>query len=353
MTELSEGEAALPTLMFKISIVTTVLNDRKGCADFFEQMKLQTLPPSEIVIVDGGSKDGTWEYLEEKAAQSGAFPVQVFQDVGCNVARGRDIAIQHANYDLIVSTDVGCEWHPNWIEELVSPMVKDPEVEAVMGSWEIDESTLQCWGKVEAAWLSSSKFIATPGSHASSRSIAYTRDLWKRIGGYPQDLTLAADDMVFALLLHKVARKTAAAPVPRVKWGRHTTLKSYAKEARRNFFGAGEAGIWLKDFFLTGVRFLAEFLLLLMGIIFILIGSELIGIAFLLVGFLLVFLRAFKLRNAIRRLVALGEKQASMKILTFEYITKWYGLKGYAVGYLRGFRNCQDCRERLKAMAVN
>jgi len=348
VTELYEGKATLPTLMFKISIVTTVLNDRKGCADFFEQMKFQTLPPSEIVIVDGGSKDGTWEYLEEKAAQSGAIPVRVFQDVGCNVARGRDIAIQHANYDLIVSTDVGCEWHPNWIEELVSPMVKDPEVEAVMGSWEIDESALQGWGKVEAAWLSSTKFIATPESHASSRSIAYTRDLWKRIGGYPQDLTLAADDMVFALLLHKVARKTAAAPVHRVKWGRHTTLKSYAKEARRNFLGAGEAGIWLKDFFLTGMRLFAEIIFLLSGAIFNIVGSKWVGIPLLVMGFLLVFLRAFKLRNAIRRLVALGEKHASIKILTFEYITKWNGLKGYAAGYLRGFRNCQDCRERLR-----
>ena len=30
MTELYEGKAAIPTLMFKISIVTTVLNDRYG-----------------------------------------------------------------------------------------------------------------------------------------------------------------------------------------------------------------------------------------------------------------------------------------------------------------------------------
>ena len=347
MTELYEGKATLPTLMFKISIVTTVLNDRKGCADFFEQMKFQTLPPSEIVIVDGGSKDGTWEYLEEKAAQSGAIPVRVFQDVGCNVARGRDIAIQHANYDLIVSTDVGCEWHPNWIEELVSPMVKDPKVEAVMGSWEIDESTLQCWGNVEAAWLSSSKFLATPTSHASSRSIAYTRDLWKRIGGYPQDLTLAADDMVFALLLHKVARKTAAASVPRVKWGRHTTLKSYAKEARRNFFGAGEAGIWLKDFFLTGMRLFAEIFFLLSGAIFNIVGLKWVGIPLLVMGFLLVLLRFLKLRSAINRLKALGEMNPVIKLLTFEYLTKWNGLKGYAAGYLRGLRNCQDCRNRL------
>jgi hypothetical protein len=226
-------------------------------------------------------------------------------------------------------------------------MVKDPEVEAVMGSWEIDESTVQCWGKVEAAWLSSSKFIATPGSHASSRSIAYTRDLWQRIGGYPQDLTLAADDMVFALLLHKVARKIASAPVPRVKWGRHTTLKSYVKEARRNFFGAGEAGIWLKDFFLTGIRLIAEIFFLFFGAIFIILGLNWVGIPLLVLGFLLVFLRAFKLRDATGRLTASGEKHAWSKMLTFEYLTKWNGLKGYSAGYLRGLRNCQDCRNRL------
>lgn len=339
--------------MSKISLVTTVLNDRKGCEEFFEQIKIQTLPPCEIVIVDGGSKDGTWEYLEDKAAQSGAIPVRVFQDVGCNVARGRDIAIQHANYDLIVSTDVGCEWHPNWIEELVSPMLKDPELEAVMGSWEIDESTLQGWGKVEAAWLNSTKFIATPESHASSRSIAYTRDLWKRIGGYPQDLTLAADDMVFALLLHKVARKTAATPVPRVKWGRHSTLKSYTKEARRNFFGAGEAGIWLKDFFLTNIRLFAEVLLFLFGVTCIIFGLEWLGILLMILGFLLVLLRILKLRNAINRLEALGEMNPLIKLIAFEYLTKWNGFKGYAAGYLRGLRNCQDCRQRLKAMSAN
>ncbi len=333
--------------MAKISLVTTVLNDRKGCGEFFEQIKIQTLPPCEIVIVDGGSKDGTWEYLVEQTANESPIPIQVFQEVGCNVARGRDVAIQHASYDLIVSTDVGCEWHPNWIEELVSPMLKDPEVEAVMGSWEIDESALQGWGKVEAAWLTSTKFIATPESHASSRSIAYTRDLWKRIGGYPQDLTLAADDMVLALLLHKVARKTAATPVPRVKWGRHSTLKSYAKEARRNFFGAGEAGIWLKDFFLNCIRLFAEIIFLLSGAIFNIVGSKWVGIPLLVMGFLLVFLRAFKLRDATGRLVALGEKYALIKMLTFEYITKWNGLKGYAAGYLRGLWNCQDCRNRL------
>jgi glycosyltransferase involved in cell wall biosynthesis len=339
--------------MSEISIVTTVLNDRKGCEEFIEQMKLQTLLPSEIVIVDGGSKDGTWDYLVEQTAQESPFPIQVHQEVGCNVARGRDVAIEHANYDLIVSTDVGCEWHPNWIEELVSPMVKDPELEAVMGSWEIDESTLQGWGKVEAAWLNSTKFIGTPESHASSRSIAYTRDLWKRIGGYPQDLTLAADDMVFALLLHKVARKTAATPVPRVKWGRHSTLKSYTKEARRNFFGAGEAGIWQKDFFLTGIRLFAEIFFLLFGAIFNIVGLKWLGIPLVVLGFLLVLLRVSKLKSAINRLEALGEMYPLIKLLTFEYLTKWNGLKGYAAGYLRGLRNCQDCRNRLKALAAN
>ena len=164
---------------------------------------------------------------------------------------------------------------------------------------------------------------------------------------------MAADDLVFALLLHKVARKTAATPVPRVKWGRHSTLKSYTKEARRNFFGAGEAGIWLKDFFLTGIRLFAEIFFLLFGAIFNIVGLKWLGIPLVVLGFLLVLLRVSKLKSAINRLEALGEMYPLIKLLTFEYLTKWNGLKGYAAGYLRGLRNCQDCRNRLKALAAN
>jgi glycosyltransferase involved in cell wall biosynthesis len=333
----------------KISLVSTVLNDRAGCVAFRVQMLAQTTKPDEIVIVDGGSSDGTWEILQEFSGSDQELKWLVFQENGCNVARGRNLAIIRASHDLIVSTDIGCEWEKEWLEELIDPMLKDTSIEAVMGSWEIDVATLKDWGLVEAAWLNSTQFIATPQAHASSRSIAYTRDLWSRIGGYPEDLTLAADDMVYAILLHKNTQKTAAATIPRVKWERHTSLKSYTKEAKRNFLGAGEAGLWLKDFALVGLRFLVEILFALSGLIALLMGLLLIGIILLSFSVLLILLRVCKLRHATKRLTALGENNVLMKILAFEYFSKWAGLYGYAFGYINGSKKCRECRSRIKS----
>ena len=92
------------------SLVTTVLNDVKGTEVFLERMAEQTVQPDEIVIVDGGSTDGTWELLQHASQLSlSGIPILVHQEPGCNVARGRDLAIEHfrSNYILIQTLRVG------------------------------------------------------------------------------------------------------------------------------------------------------------------------------------------------------------------------------------------------------
>lgn len=331
----------------RLSLVTTVLNDKANCILFLVQMHEQARRPDEIVVVDGGSTDGTWEWLCEKEQSGVGIPLRIFREKGCNIARGRNLAIEIAAYDVIISTDVGCTWDTNWISELVAPMEKDSAVEAVMGSWEVDTDSLKGWGVVEACWMASPRFTATTVSHASSRSIAYRRGVWQKIGGYPEDLTLAADDMVFAMLLHRYTRNRAAASIPRVKWGRLVSLKSYAKEARRNFFGAGEAGIWKRDFVLSSGRLIGEILLLALGMVALLAGFSTVGIALILVGFAFVGMRILKLRPAVGRLACRNVKFAVMRLLIFDYVIKWYGMLGYAAGYLRGVKKCQNCRQRI------
>ncbi|MEM7457376.1 MAG: glycosyltransferase, partial [Planctomycetota bacterium] len=62
-------------------------------------MKNQTRLPDEIVIVDGGSKDGTWEFLKSYTFDNDIQLVAI-QDAGCNVARGRNIAIVNATNEI-------------------------------------------------------------------------------------------------------------------------------------------------------------------------------------------------------------------------------------------------------------
>jgi cellulose synthase/poly-beta-1,6-N-acetylglucosamine synthase-like glycosyltransferase len=331
------------------SLVSTVLNDREGTQSFFEYIESQTVRPQEIIVVDGGSTDGTWELLQTYAKE-GAIPLIAHQEIGCNVARGRNLAITLAQYELIVSTDIGCLWEPQWLEELVQPLKTNPKIEAVMGSWQVRWEDLQGdWAKVEYALLNAPKLIASPTSHASSRAIAYRKALWQKIGGYPEDLTLAGDDMVFALMLHQATDQVACAPTPRCHWERPSSLKAFCKESRRNFRGAGEAGIWMDYGLLTSLRLGIEALSIpiaffgLLGILPLGVGLGVGSLALTSLG-----QRILRLRPASHRLATYGQKRSWLKLLYFEYLTKFWANIGYWDGFLAGVKQCQDCRTRLR-----
>ncbi|NEP22345.1 glycosyltransferase [Moorena sp. SIO3I6] len=334
-----------------ISLVTTVLNDRVGCIDFFEQMQVQTLLPDEIVIVDGGSQDGTWELLQAQAKQ---LPnLKVFQEKGCNVARGRNLAVRAAKHDLIVSTDIGCRWDREWLEELVQPMLKDPEVEAVMGSWRVSWSDQKTpWAQADPLLLGGLEFRATPQSHASSRSIAYRKSFYLGLGGLPEDLTLAADDMVLALLIQRSGKRLEASPEPRCQWLRPQTLTAISKEARRNFRGAGEAGIWLNYFVSNVLRFTAETIALMGFLIALVIVSDLLKFVF---GVMLLLLFLLRLRNWLRHYMSVKERGGIVglwHVAILDISTRWSAINGYWEGLLRGKTQCQETRQKLRGAGI-
>ncbi|MBD2156183.1 glycosyltransferase [Leptolyngbya sp. FACHB-16] len=331
-----------------ISLVSTVLNDIEGLKVFFTQMEAQTRQPDEIVITDAGSTDGSWELLQDYAL-TGSILLRCHQELGCNVARGRNLAIALTHHDLIASTDIGCSWDPEWLEELTEPLVQNPQTQAVMGSWDVPWDTLESdWAKVDYCLNRGLRFIATPKAHASSRAIAYRKQLWENIGGYPEDLTLAGDDMVFALLLHNTTDQIACAPIPRCHWQRPVTLRSFLKESRRNFRGGGEAGIWLDYGLLTGGRLLFDGLFSI-GL-FLLLLPHFKGMAVLLMvaASLSFILRMWRLLPAVKHFREQGGSGSWLKILIFEYLIKVSGVLGYWKGFLMGFNRCHQCRERLR-----
>ena len=330
------------------SLVSTVLNDLQSCQLFFKEIETQTYLPNEIVIVDGGSTDGTWEFLSSYKPSKN-YQLRVFQEVGCNVARGRNLAITQAKFDIIASTDIGCSWDDQWLEELVTPLIENPELDAVMGSWNVLQDDCETrWAKVDFDYQRGLTFIATPQSDASSRSIAYRKRLWQKIGGYPEDLTLAGDDMVFSLLLHSSTKAIAASTSLHCHWKLPQTLKSILKEARRNFRGAGEAGIWLNYGLLVGFRLLIEIFFLLTGLVTLFLPnvSWLSFVCFL--GFILCLLiRLIKLRSPLKAQWNRYQLRGVIDLVIFEYLIKIWSLIGFWEGYFYGKQHCSDCRLAL------
>lgn len=340
----------------RVSLVSTISNDRQGLDNFFIAMAVQTRIPDEIVIVDAGSKDGTWELLlSEQARLDRPWTMHALQEHRCNVARGRDLAIEAASGEVIVSTDIGCDWDPQWLEELILPLKSDPAIHLVNGSWAVRKVDLHGpWALVEWALKGEQRFEATEASHSSSRAIAYRKDCWKALGGYPEDLTLAADDAVYAILIEKAAVPRVGAPVVRCWWHRHEKLHGFFKEAYRYGLGDGEAGIRGKDVILIGGRMALEagcLLLGLAGLIPAVPGAPWLGVGLLALSVASVGEKIIKMRRAINRLIEAGVDRPLWRLLVFTYGTKWHWLRGYAVGRKRGSVHCLDCRGRLREMS--
>jgi glycosyltransferase involved in cell wall biosynthesis len=338
-----------------ISLISTIFNDRSGLECFFAAMAEQTRLPDEIVIVDAGSKDGTWELLEAEVARiDRPWKMIARQEVRCNVARGRDLAIEKAGGEITVSTDIGCDWEPEWLDELVSPLEADPRLDLVIGSWAVRREDLHGpWALAEWALKGDQRLEATAESYSSSRSIAYRKSCWEALGRYPEDLTLAADDAVFHYLIEQAEVPRVGAPMVRCWWHRHEALQGFFKEAFRYGLGDGEAGIRKKDVILIGGRLALELGCLLLGVTGLVTGvpgAPWLGMGLLAVTVLSVGEKVFKMRGAIGRLKSAGVEHALVRLLAFTYGTKWHWLKGYVAGLKRGGVHCQDCRRRLREM---
>ena len=77
-------------MMYSISIVTPVFNSMRTLKEYLDALLFQDYPHEllEIIIADGGSKDGTLEELE-KYKKKADIPIKVYDKAGkkrCGIA---------------------------------------------------------------------------------------------------------------------------------------------------------------------------------------------------------------------------------------------------------------------------
>jgi glycosyltransferase involved in cell wall biosynthesis len=232
----------------KFALVSTVFNEIKRLDKSITDIEKQSCRPDQIIIVDAGSKDGTYERLL-RWKETSNIPISILQELGCTVAEGRNRAIRLATNDVIASTDFGCRFHADWLCSLISPFSEDPTVEVVGGAFTVKEGEIKNLPQ-KADYVLQDGYQAKMDEHfsVSSRSIAYKKYVWEDIGGYPEWLTLAADDTIFWRQVRKRNFIYKLTDKPYVYWMRHQTFKAFGKEAERYGLGDGESGINLRTY---------------------------------------------------------------------------------------------------------
>lgn len=269
------------------SLIVTVRNEKENAERWLESVRQQTRTPDEIVIVDGGSTDGTLEVLQDFAKRS-PLRIVVLAEPGANIALGRNIAIAHARFPVIACTDFGCRLRNDWLEHLLAPFEDDATMQVVGGWYESVENgrpqPRRRWPTLQE--VSPHDFIP------SSRSFAFVKSAWDAVGGYPEWLTLTGEDTYFALELQRTCHTGAFVPDAVVEWEAPSTPALYWRKVRSWSIGDGESGVHAQYYWRSGVRLMSAglmtlFFFLLAGVSGVWLGLSptlLLGVVALVLG---------------------------------------------------------------------
>lgn len=244
-----------------ISVIATVLNEGDSLHHLLRSLAAQTLPPDEVVIVDGGSHDHTRAILD---SYTDRLPLRVLVEPGCNISAGRNRAIAAAQGDIIAATDAGVALHPDWLDNLTRPLRDHPAVNVVAGFFNADPHTV-----FEAAMGATVLPLVDEINPAtflpSSRSVAFRKSAWQAVGGYPEWLDYC-EDLIFDFRLRAHTGPFTFAPEARVDFRPRGSLRAYFRQYYRYARGDGKADLWRKRHAVRYATYImAAPLLLLLG----------------------------------------------------------------------------------------
>ena len=242
----------------KKAFITTVYNEEKTIALLLDSLLKQNEIPNEIILVDAFSKDKTFQILSDFKKK---YPklIKVFRKKG-NRSEGRNFAIKNARSDIIAASDSGCILKKDWFNEITKPF-KEKNIDVVAGFYK--PITRNSFEKCLSVYTCVMEDKVTKDFLPSSRSIAFRKNAWKNVDGYPEQLD-TCEDLVFAKKMKKEGMKFSVNKKAIVYWPQRKNIL----QAFRQFFsyakGDGKALYIRRQTPFLFIRMIGGFLLLML-----------------------------------------------------------------------------------------
>jgi glycosyltransferase involved in cell wall biosynthesis len=255
----------------KVSICLTVFNEGDTIVPLLESLLSQTKKPDEIIIIDGGSKDKTIEILKHFQKRSRDIKLLLEK---CSRAEGRNLGVEIAKNPIIAITDAGCIADSDWLEKLTNPFIH-PEVDIAAGFYKMKaETSMQ---KALSVFLG-----VTPSKFGidflpSTRSIAFRKEAWEKVGGFPEGKGNSAEDTDFNYKAVKAGLKFARVKSAVVEWGMPKTLGEGLNKLHLYAMWDARYGIWwhpIQQIASHNIRVILIFLRYILGISLLILGLK-------------------------------------------------------------------------------
>lgn len=234
--------------MPKVSVIATVKNEQSSIGALLTSLLEQSRKPDEIIVVDGGSTDATVQIIEQFVAQGA--PIRLLSARGANISRGRNLAIEAATGEIIASTDAGVRLPQSWLRSLLDGFgvnecgAQESGLSAdVVSGFFVPDARTVFETAMGATVLPSLDEIDGEKFLPSSRSVAFTKDAWRSVGGYPEWLDYC-EDLVFDFNLRAAGCRFVFVPSAPVYFRPRENLSQFFKQYYRYARGDGKANLW-------------------------------------------------------------------------------------------------------------
>ncbi len=245
------------------AIIVTVLNEAKAIDTLLEALQVQTRSADEIILIDGGSTDGTVSIAREYEQQLPGL--RILEAPGTNISQGRNRGIDTTQSPIIAVTDAGCRPDPDWLAQIVAPLESDPTVDWVSGTM-LSDSTNHfeaCVGPCSLAYRLKAGKVSF---HPSARSLAFRRELWAKLGGFPKQGLQVGEDANFISAAMSAGAKLRVAPQAIVRWQPRGSYRAVVRQFYRYAKGAARGGLSRRFHLRTIVQSIGCITCLLLGL---------------------------------------------------------------------------------------
>lgn len=220
-----------------VTVIATVLNEGDELVELVADVLAQMGPDDEFVLVDGGSTDGSVERLDGPQRDE---RLRVVIEPGLGISQGRNLATRIAVQDLIVAVDAGCPLKPGAID-IAARALTGEGVGLVSGVYRPSTRTAMEAAQAAACYPDTAQVLrpdvwtrfygkvfgtAYDPRFAVGRCMAYTRQAWDEVGGFPEHLA-TGEDVGFSLAISRRRRVVGAAGFAVDWYQRESSAKTF------------------------------------------------------------------------------------------------------------------------------
>ena len=311
-----------------VAIILPAYNEQKEISSAISEMTKQTYAKREIIVVDDGSTDGTYDAALSKGNETGEIRVIRANHGGPSFAR--NLGVKESSGEIVFFGECDCVYDSDYVEKAVNALARNPKAGAVCltGAPLILRSTLatDC---IELENILQHKLLES-GKIKPFYAWVFWRDAFNKAGGYDENLFQAEDRDLFNRIVNAGYE---IAWVPGINW-RHKRVESLS-ELSKKWFKRGRTRVLfsLKNRLLKDLaKAFAPFWFSVLGILLLFVSAIAGSLLILLVAALFIVQTARVARIA---WPAVERKSVFLKYPVFLVARNFSTALGYSYGVLK------------------